>query len=92
MFSFFKKAKKVAEETQPQAIQYVDTVRNVFGMPECPSGIYLSNDERRIAVKYGLTYEQFAEMRKELRSARTIGRPAGSKNKKRSTRKKKIQP
>jgi hypothetical protein len=53
--------------------------------------IWMSNDERRIAIKYGLTFDQFVNMRTELRSARKWGRPVGAKTKKRRGRKPKIE-
>lgn len=92
MFSFFKKKDKAVEKVQLKAVLAAEAIPDVTDMADCPRGLYLSNDERRIAIKYGMTYEQFAEMRKELRSARKIGRPAGAKNKKRRPAKKKTKP
>jgi hypothetical protein len=43
----------------------------------------MTHDEREIAAKYGLSFEDYLAMRKELSTAKTWGRPAGAKNKKR---------
>jgi hypothetical protein len=45
--------------------------------------IAMSRDEKEIARKYGLSFDAFMEMRRELANAKRWGRPAGAKNKKR---------
>lgn len=60
-------------------------------IPSCPKELCLSNDERALAVKYGLTFEQFRELKTEMRAAKKVGRPIGAKTRKRRSPKKKVQ-
>jgi len=47
--------------------------------------ISMSKDEKAIAEKYGLSFDVFIEMRRELANAKRWGRPHGSKNKKKKS-------
>lgn len=51
--------------------------------------ISMSKDEKEIAQKYGLSFDVFMEMRRELANAKRWGRPHGAKNKKKKTARKK---
>jgi hypothetical protein len=99
MFSFFKK-KEVVVEAQPAPVPVPVKKRGPYKkravkQVDLPcitlDNVKISNDERRIAIKYGLSFEQFVNMRAELRAARKIGRPVGSKTRKRRSPKKKAQ-
>ena len=63
----------------------------VIATPACPKELHLSMDERALAVKYGLTFEQFRELKLEMRAAKKVGRPIGAKTRKRRSPKKKAQ-
>jgi hypothetical protein len=102
MFSFFKK-KEAPVEVQPEPVVEVKVrkARGPYkprtpkqpkpaqeALPLCKTDMFwMSNDERRIAVQYGLSFEQFVNMRADLRKARKWGRPVGAKTKKRRGRK-----
>jgi len=47
--------------------------------------IAMSRDEKEIARKYGLSFDAFMEMRRELANAKRWGRPHGAKNKKKKS-------
>ena len=54
--------------------------------PKRRTATRITNEEREIATKYGLTFENYIAMRKEVCKLKVRwGRPVGAKNKKKKT-------